>query len=146
MVRLAPAARQAAILCRMGLANPEHPSDVNSQSPALLRRTALDWALDPEAVALLVRDDKRPFALIGRWAGGGAVIGSDPLVIADPDEDPFALLDQQPHVITDADPDQPIKTNVQFNGIGGGWFGYLGYQLGARVEPVGPPPPTGARL
>src|SRR5947208_3264451 len=139
----------------MGLANPAHPSDLNNQSPALLRRTALDWTLDPEAVALLVRDDKRPFALIGRWAGGGAVIGSDPLVIADPDDDPFALLDQQPHVITDADPDppvktnvgsddpvrrnvgpdHPIKTNVRFNGIGGGWFGYLGYQLGARVEP-----------
>src|SRR5947209_11542163 len=125
MVRSAPAARQAAMLCHMGLANPEHPSDVNSQSPALLRRTALDWTLDPEAGALLVRDDERPFALIGRWAGGGAVIGSAPVVIADPDDDPFALLDQQPQVITDHGPDHPIKTNVQFNGIGGGWFGYL---------------------
>src|SRR5213082_1225993 len=105
MVRLAPAARQAAILCRMGLANPEHPSDVNSQSPAVVRRTALEWALDAEAVALLVRDDKRPFALIGRWAGGGAIIGSEPVAIAGPDDDPFALLDEQPNVLADAGPD-----------------------------------------
>ncbi|MFL5831649.1 MAG: aminodeoxychorismate synthase component I [Solirubrobacteraceae bacterium] len=122
--------------------------------------------MDPEAVALLVRDDQRPFALIGQWAGGGAIIGSEPVAIARPDDDPFALLDEQPHVVADSGPDDqprvvahdrpddqphlvadPIKTNVQFNGVvGGGWFGYLGYELGARVEPVGPPPPTGARL
>ena len=32
-------------------------------------RVPLAWTLAPEAAALLVRDDERPFALIGRWAG-----------------------------------------------------------------------------
>ena len=39
-------------------------------------RRPLDWTLAPERAALLVRDDAHPFALIGDWAGGGALIGS----------------------------------------------------------------------
>ncbi len=35
----------------------------------------------------------RPFALLGRWAGGGALIGSEPVEVASDDDDPFALLD-----------------------------------------------------
>ena len=34
-----------------------------------------------------------PFALTGAWAGGGALIGSEPVRVAGPGEDPFALLD-----------------------------------------------------
>src|SRR5689334_7669851 len=74
MVRSAGAECQCSMLSPMGLANRGHPSDANSQSVGYLRRTALDWTFAPEAVALLVRHDVRPFALIGRWAGGGAVI------------------------------------------------------------------------
>jgi para-aminobenzoate synthetase/4-amino-4-deoxychorismate lyase len=102
--------------------------------------------LSPEAVALLVRHDERPFALIGRWAGGGAVIGSEPVRVAGAEEDPFALLDAQPPLAPANGPRPPVKTNVQLNGVGGGWFGYLGYQLGEHVEPVGAPPPTGGAL
>jgi para-aminobenzoate synthetase/4-amino-4-deoxychorismate lyase len=89
--------------------------------------------LAPERAARLVRGDAHPFALIGRWAGGGALIGSEPIRVLAPGEDPFALLDSQPHV----DGDDP-------RAVGGGWFGYLGYELGRSVEPVGASPPAGA--
>ena len=80
---------------------------------------------------------RSPFALIGRWAGGGALIGSEPVAVAGADDDPFALLDEQPAVAADAPP------GVR---VGGGWFGYLGYELGRRVEPVGAGPPPAAPL
>ena len=83
---------------------------------------------------MLVRGDPRPFALVGAWAGGGALLGSEPLRSAGADEDPFALLDDMPAVAGE--------------GVGGGWFGWLGYGLGRRVEriPPAPPRPRAARL
>jgi para-aminobenzoate synthetase/4-amino-4-deoxychorismate lyase len=85
--------------------------------------------------ALLVRDDDRPFALTGDWAGGGALVGSEPVRVAPEDADPFALLDEQPEVEAD-----------DSDAVGGGWFGYLGYSLGATLEPVPPAPPRPAPL
>src|SRR5579862_3567641 len=81
-------------------------------SAASAVRIPLGWELAPAQGALLVRDDPFPFALIGRWAGGGAVIGSAPVRVASPVEDPFDLLDEQP-VVAAGDP--PV--------VGGGWFG-----------------------
>jgi para-aminobenzoate synthetase / 4-amino-4-deoxychorismate lyase len=98
-------------------------------------RRPLDWTLAPERAALLVRDDAHPFALIGDWAGGGALIGSEPIRVAAHDEDPFALLDEQPAI------DQPSEHP---DAVGGGWFGYLGYDLGRRLEPVAASPPSPA--
>jgi para-aminobenzoate synthetase/4-amino-4-deoxychorismate lyase len=98
-------------------------------------RHRLAWELRPQEAALLVREDDRPFALIGDWAGGGALIGSDPVRVAGPGEDPFALLDDQPQIVGAAD-----------GAVGGGWFGYLGYELCHRVEAVGQGPPPRARL
>jgi para-aminobenzoate synthetase/4-amino-4-deoxychorismate lyase len=72
-----------------------------------------------------------PFALVGAWAGGGAVLGSEPVAVAAPDVDPFALLDELPGI----DGESPEGA------VGGGWFGYLGYGLGERVERLPPPPP-----
>ena len=89
-----------------------------------------------DRASLLVRGDVRPFTLTGAWAGGGALVGSEPLVVADPADDPFALLDVQPELEAAGEP----------GAIGGGWFGYLGYGLGARLEPVPPPPPRPAPL
>ncbi len=89
-----------------------------------------------DRASLLVRGDVRPFTLTGAWAGGGALVGSEPLVVADPADDPFALLDAQPEV---EGADEP-------GAVGGGWFGYLGYGLGSRLEPVPPPPPRPAPL
>jgi para-aminobenzoate synthetase / 4-amino-4-deoxychorismate lyase len=97
---------------------------------ARLVRAPLAGELAPADAALLVRDDDRPFALTGDWAGGGALVGSEPVLVAPPDADPFALLDQQPHVQADAS-----------DAVGGGWFGYLGYALGATLEYVPPAPP-----
>jgi para-aminobenzoate synthetase / 4-amino-4-deoxychorismate lyase len=96
-------------------------------------RVPLGWTLGPECAALLVREDQRPFALVGRWAGGGALIGSEPVRVASPDDDPFALLDQQPRVAH--------ATGPAADAVAGGWFGYLGYELGRRLEPVGASPP-----
>jgi para-aminobenzoate synthetase/4-amino-4-deoxychorismate lyase len=95
-------------------------------------RIPLAWTLAPERAALLVRDDARPFALLGRWAGGGALIGSEPVRVAGPDDDPFALLDEQPAV---------EASGAATDAVAGGWFGYLGYALGRRLEPVGASPP-----
>ncbi|HYN90491.1 MAG TPA: chorismate-binding protein, partial [Thermoleophilaceae bacterium] len=97
---------------------------------ARLVRIPLEGDASAAEGCLLVRGDERPFALAGHWAGGGALVGSEPLAVAGPDEDPFALLDRQPVVEVAGE-----------NGVGGGWFGYLGYNLGARLERVPPPPP-----
>jgi para-aminobenzoate synthetase/4-amino-4-deoxychorismate lyase len=95
-----------------------------------LLRVPLDSALSPLDALRTLRDDARPFALVGAWAGGGAVLGSEPAALAPADADPFALLEELPPV-EDAPP----------GAVGGGWFGYLGYSLGARVERLSPPPP-----
>jgi aminodeoxychorismate synthase component I len=97
---------------------------------ARLVRIPLDGTLSAAEGALLVRGDAHPFALAGDWAGGGALVGSEPLILAGPQEDPFGLLDRQPRVEGDA-----------HEGVGGGWIGYFGYNLGARLERVPPPPP-----
>jgi para-aminobenzoate synthetase / 4-amino-4-deoxychorismate lyase len=102
---------------------------------ARLVRVPLAGEPAPADGALLVRDDDRPFALVGDWAGGGALVGSEPLRVASADEDPFALLDQQPEVEADSS-----------DAVGGGWFGYLGYSLGATLESVPPAPPRPAPL
>src|SRR3954454_4866867 len=99
----------------------------------MLVRTPLDLRAAPADAALLVRGDERPFALCGAWAGGGAIAGSEPVRVAAPDEDPFALLDDLPAV---AAPE----------GFGGGWVGWLGYGLGRRVEAVSAPPPRPVAL
>ncbi len=95
-----------------------------------LRRTQLDWTLGPAEAALLIRGDQLPFALVGAWAGGGAIIGSEPVRVAAAGDDPFALLDDTPAVDAQAR-----------DGVGGGWFGWLGYGLRHRVEHVDPGPP-----
>jgi para-aminobenzoate synthetase/4-amino-4-deoxychorismate lyase len=108
-------------------------------SSARAVRVGLPWRFEPERAALLVRDDDRPFALIGRWAGGGALVGSRPVRVACPDDDQFALLE-----------DQPLVAGAVDSGgagvVGGGWFGYVGYRSAGRVEEVGGGPPAGRRL
>jgi para-aminobenzoate synthetase/4-amino-4-deoxychorismate lyase len=93
----------------------------------VLVRTPLDCSLPAVEAARRLRGQDRPFALIGAWAGGGAVLGSAPLRTAGPGEDPFALLDAAP-------------PGGGGEGVGGGWFGYLGYELRHRVEHCHPSP------
>jgi para-aminobenzoate synthetase / 4-amino-4-deoxychorismate lyase len=102
---------------------------------AQLERVRLDCRLSPQDALRAIADEPWPFALSGDWAGGGAVVGSSPLFVADPDADPFALLDALPHV---------GEHGHSRPSVGGGWFGWLGYRLGSRIEdlPVGPPRPV----
>ncbi len=102
---------------------------------AKLERVPLRCRLTPQDALRAMHDQPWPFALTGDWAGGGSIVGSSPLVVASPDADPFAILDALPSVggRSDCGP-----------AVGGGWFGWLGYRLGRRIEnlPVGPPRPV----
>ncbi|HEY6397797.1 MAG TPA: chorismate-binding protein, partial [Solirubrobacteraceae bacterium] len=93
-------------------------------------RVPLQSELSPEQAVLWLRGDKRPFALIGDWLGGGAVLGSEPRSLAPHDCDPFSLLGSL-----------APRTGGSEATIGGGWVGWLGYELGARIECLPPPPP-----
>jgi len=64
-------------------------------------------------VAAHLHDEAWAVALIGDWAGGGAVLADRPAEVADPDDDPFAVLDRT---------------------ATGTWAGWLGYRLGQRLE------------
>jgi para-aminobenzoate synthetase / 4-amino-4-deoxychorismate lyase len=99
---------------------------------ARLVRTEVEGELSAAEGCLLVRGEEHPFGLVGDWAGGGAIVGSEPLLVSAADEDPFDLLDRQP-VVEGAE--------AAAGAVGGGWFGFLGYNLGARLERVPPPPP-----
>ncbi|HWH92232.1 MAG TPA: aminodeoxychorismate synthase component I [Baekduia sp.] len=118
------------------------PSSPTAPAAANVRlvRSALDGDVAAAHAGLLVRDDERPFALVGRWAGASAVVGSAPVRVADPErEDVLALLDEQP----------PVGGDAPAGFVGGGWFGALGYALGRRLEPglgTPPPAPSGERL
>src|SRR5437763_2305199 len=104
-------------------------------TPARLERVQLDCELAPQAALRAIAEEPWPFALTGDWAGGGAIVGSSPLVVSDGEADPFALLDALPRV------DEHVHRGLA---IGGGWFGWLGYRLGRRIEqlPVGPRRPV----
>ena len=108
-----------------------------------VKRTRLDWDLSESEVARLVRDDARPFALIGQWAGGGALIGSEPTRVATDADDPLSLLDDHP-LLSEHPP--PNLAEARPSAVGGGWVGYLGYGLGRRLERVSPGAPTPTTL
>ena len=95
-----------------------------------LIREPLDADVAPARAAIALRGDDRPFALIGAWAGGGAIMGSEPVRAAGRDEDLLAVLDEVPEVDAASSP-----------AVGGGWFGFLGFEARHRVEPGHPPPP-----
>jgi para-aminobenzoate synthetase/4-amino-4-deoxychorismate lyase len=101
-----------------------------SAAPPRAVRVALAGDVPAAHAAQLVRGDARPFALVGGWAGASALAGSAPVRVAQPGEDPFALLDALPAVPDDA----------PGGFVGGGWFGVLGYGLGRRLEALGAPP------
>jgi para-aminobenzoate synthetase / 4-amino-4-deoxychorismate lyase len=92
-------------------------------------RVPLDSCLTPADAVRWLRGDPRPFALVGDWLGGSTLLGSDPVRIADGDDDPFAAIEAMPAVEGEAT-------------VGGGWVGWLSYGLGARIERLPPPPPA----
>ena len=71
-----------------------------------------------------LRDDWLAFGLVGAWAGGGALLGSQPIGIAGGGDDPFAVLDRPPIIdASPADDDSPDAI------VGGGWVGHLGCRV-----------------
>jgi para-aminobenzoate synthetase/4-amino-4-deoxychorismate lyase len=110
--------------------------------------TPVRWSLPgrwaPEDVLRAVRADDRPVALVGAWLadrGVRAVVASEPVAVAGPGDDPFAVLADLP-AVPDAAAAGPVAAGSV--AVGGGWFGYLGYQLNRRLERLppapGPPP------
>jgi len=118
--------------------------------PRLVRRL-LGWDLAPVEVLRLVRADAHPVALIGAWADGSDVVGSEPALVRSP-----------PHCLGDvldlpcapgagasggADRARQLGTGLAdpaFPAFGGGWIGYLSFGFGGEVLPV-PPAPGGPR-
>ncbi|MCL2418541.1 MAG: chorismate-binding protein, partial [Conexibacteraceae bacterium] len=128
---------------------------------AELWRVRLPWSAEPAQVLAALEGEPYLCCLSGAWAGGGAIIASEPLRVADPHDDPFALLDELPAVggaseaisaryrrdtgsdITPKSPPEgvltppgPVGTSDGPSPVGGGWFGWLGYRLAERVEDV----------
>ncbi|MBV8734072.1 MAG: bifunctional anthranilate synthase component I family protein/class IV aminotransferase, partial [Solirubrobacterales bacterium] len=93
-------------------------------------RVPLESRLTPDEAVVWLRGDRRSVALVGEWLGGLAILGSEPVRVAAPGDDPFALVDAQPVLA-------PGGATV-----GGGWIGWLGYGLGARIERLPPSPPA----
>jgi para-aminobenzoate synthetase / 4-amino-4-deoxychorismate lyase len=111
---------------------------------ARLVREPLDADVAPAQAALVLRGDDRPFALIGAWAGGGAILGSEPVRVAAPNEDLFTVLDEVPEVAARDQPDPAAahdEPEPAARVVGGGWFGFLGFEARHRVERGHPPPP-----
>jgi para-aminobenzoate synthetase / 4-amino-4-deoxychorismate lyase len=104
---------------------------VQAQPAYRLLHRALSCDLGPLDVLRLVRDDRHPVALLGAWAGGGAVIGSEPVLVRSPPQDLGDVLDVH----------YPGTGGPAF---GGGWIGCLGYGLGRDLLPQ-PPAPGGPR-
>jgi para-aminobenzoate synthetase / 4-amino-4-deoxychorismate lyase len=110
------------------------PAALRVTAPAALLRVPLPSRLTPTQVLRMLASDRMPFALVGNWAGGGAIVGSEPLRVARDADDPFAILDEQP-IVDEADQTGAAHLLPQ-DAVGGGWFGWLGYRLAARVEQI----------
>jgi len=104
--------------------------------PAALMRVPVNCSLSAGQMLAALAPEPLPFALTGSWAGGAAIVSSDPLAVAGDDDDPFTVLDRLPSL-----PGGELESG---GAVGGGWFGWLGYRLGARIErlPAGPPRPV----
>ena len=81
-------------------------------------------------MAAALRGEARPLALVGRWAGGGAILASEPLAVV---RGPGALA------VLEGAPGAGLG-----DAVGGGWFGWIAYEDGRALEPTVPPgPPPG---
>ena len=101
-------------------------------------RTALPHRVSPVQMLRALRDEPGLAALFGDWLHGDAVIGIRPTRVLGADEDPFAALGA-------ADDDAALTAEDPAR-FGGGWLGYLGYQLSRRLETLPPAPPRSGAL
>ena len=141
--------------------------EVDARRAARLVREPLTARVTATEALRVLRGDDRPFALIGAWAGGGAILGSEPVRVAGPDDDVLARLDDLPPVECEgaaggrASGLRPRRRPGRRAGdgrglsdrgadtagaVGGGWVGHLGFELRHAVEPGHPPPPRPAPL
>ena len=118
--------------------------------PRMVRRP-LGWDLAPVEVLRLVRADAHPVALLGAWAQGADVIGSEPVLVRSPPGPLGDVLDSPgPPGTTGAGGDAAMPANragppgPALPAFGGGWIGYLGFGHSGKVLPV-PPAPGGPR-
>jgi para-aminobenzoate synthetase / 4-amino-4-deoxychorismate lyase len=98
-------------------------------------RVRLDSDLSLGAALRALYDTERPFALVGRWAGGGALLGCAPVEVAGNEDDPFTVLagnEGEAGSKRDSDPRAEV---------GGGWVGYIGYPSRVAVHRGHPAPP-----
>ncbi|HEX9526258.1 MAG TPA: aminodeoxychorismate synthase component I [Streptosporangiaceae bacterium] len=121
-----------------------------SPAPRLVRRP-LGWDLAPVDVLRLVRADAHPIALIGAWADGSDVVGSEPALVRRPPQSLGDVLDLPcaPGAGAGGGADRARKLGTglvdpAFPAFGGGWIGYLGFGYGGEILPV-PPGPGGPR-
>jgi para-aminobenzoate synthetase / 4-amino-4-deoxychorismate lyase len=105
-------------------------------------RLPLPGRWTPAQALRALRHDDRPLALVGAgW--GGAVLASAPVRVAGPGDDLFRTLADLPDLPGPSPSGRGTPHGVR---VGGGWFGYLGYQLNQQVERLPPAPPRGAGL
>ncbi len=87
-------------------------------------REIAGWS-GPRAGLAAALDGAHGTVLTGHWAGGGALVLADPIRIVLDAVDPFEVLDDLPVV--------PVDSSHP-GAVGGGWFGYLGFEAGAADE------------
>ncbi|MFH5824763.1 bifunctional anthranilate synthase component I family protein/aminotransferase class IV [Georgenia sp. AZ-5] len=94
-----------------------------------------------------LRDQPSLVGLLGDWHDGGDIVAFRPARLLGPGDDAFAALATLP--VRDVAVGDELSAPPSPDGgggavFGGGWIGYLGYQLADRVEtlPSFPPRPT----
>ncbi len=101
--------------------------------------------LSPAAVLRFLRLDPHPVALIGSWAGGGAVLSSAPSRVA---TGRVRRATGSRRATGLAPLSELLAVPPQADGaaarFGGGWIGYLGYGFARRLHAL-PPAPGGPR-
>ena len=102
-------------------------------------RHPLPQRVSPVQMLRALRDQPGLAALFGDWAHGDTIIGFRPARVLGPDEDPFAALGSADDAAPAPAADDPTR-------FGGGWIGYLGYQLSRRLENLPPAPPCSGSL
>ena len=112
-------------------------------------RRKLPGGLSPLAVLTLLRNDASPFALIGDWAAGRAIVGSEPATVASPPQPLAQVLDDgtwpAPRGGCDRGGDASAASAAGPGDgtprFGGGWVGYLGYGAAGQATPASAPGP-----